>query len=506
MARIQKPQELSLRAGSTGVKTDIDINSPQFRAIAGLGQAAGQGIAGVAEAKKRAIEEGQRLSDRAASEDVNREGRIFQQELNNKIAQVGREGGYEAQVAAFDSELQAREERINEQIAEASVEKQNEIRAAWEDQKKAMRVDFDFQRAEEKRLLDNKKIYNSALDEAMIGNLDKAIEIADGMSLNENEAFEIGEQLREVRGDAIYQEIAITSDPEEVDRLNKEAQESEISKSAKNKIQKQATAQKKRIASATYTKLGSELTVANGIVSRIESGDFFTEEEIQALPIAKEDKDLIRQAGKELKGGFTQSSTEYKQAIEFINNKFEEDPMWAVGKGEVSAKTYKEIYDLIENTGFDTGSQFALISHLMRARAIDAKEDNDLFGSLKMKETAQGTVLELVDGEIAVNDSQQAALFQASNALGSSLRMKGGKVDPLNTSMSFLDYTDLFLTFQSPEFIKKFEKVDPESKEFDDLYKREVTDRIAKAKGRTAIQKLRDKVLSLRSEQLRIRL
>ena len=200
MARFTIPQRTTKSAGSTGTKADIDINSPQFRALSGVVDAGVGAVNRHQEQNKRAAELGQQAVDKGVSADYFREKSNFARDTAQRMSSKEMYGNYEAQRGEFDKTLVEREARIEEQIAEASEERQNEVRAAWVDEKERLETDFTFSRSQE------------------------AIKIAE---LKQQSALDIAIADEDIKGsNAIIDEMNV---PEEVKALKRQDRDSVIS-------------------------------------------------------------------------------------------------------------------------------------------------------------------------------------------------------------------------------------------------------------------------------------
>lgn len=301
-------------------------------------------------------------------------------------------------------------------------------------------------------------------------------------------------------------EINSNRNKEEIDALVGEAISVDgLSDSDKNKLEKIAQYRKNTISREDFSFIGSQISLESGIISRIERGDFFSDEEIDSLNIDESAKSLLKKTGRELQPGLGQNTSDYKNFLNSINDKFAENPIGFVGPKEVSAEQYEKIYKDIDEGPWDTSAKMSLMSHLMKMRAVDAATDRDLFGFLSPVETPDGTVLKIRDETIPIDESQERMLKNASLDLSSKLAIADGKVVAHRTGMTYTDFVDIMFHLQDPKTIAKFKNLTVGSKEFQDVYNQEVTSKIIDASKKTSIQLLRDRILGLRQEQLKTR-
>lgn len=472
--------------------------NPVGSAIAGIG-------VGVTNSLIRLREEKQASTDRLAAIEFKNQSKLADMEYQAAIANANTEEDIEkataARNSALDGFLHGRE--LNKDVRSGILAESDFFR-------KQSAILGEISRAKLQSRKERAATEESALSLASAGDLEGATE-----TISESPAYDEAEKIRIIgqlnrQFDAVTKEqysnkIRSTRSVEDLDVLAESLDQTQAGEVTKEKIKKAIETRKDTVRREDFSMLGSEISLQSNIVSRIERGEFFTDEEIEALNVDEPTKKLIKETGEQLQGGLNQYTPEYKGAIEFINNEFAKDPLWSIGKGEISSEQLSKIYNRIDKGPWDTSAKFGLLSHLMGLRAVDAKVDKDLWGFFDTVETASGTVRVVGDREISIDDGQERMLKQASLDMSAILERSNGRIVAEKTGMTLTDYTELFFDLQSEETIAEFEGLDPNSKEFEDRYRSVVSKKITDKRKKTAIQQLRDKILGLRVEQSRIR-
>lgn len=513
MPRINIPQRQVRASGSSGVKADVDISSPQFSAV----QRLGANVEGLADQK---FDEGikqQRHVDEGASAGYLRDNKVFFNALATNLEEPGVANNHKRQSEVAQGAFQERRLALSNQLAEDGVSASRKRKllenfdATEENYGITLKKKFlieDREKANANKLGLSEELYKE-------GNQSEADAVVDGMEVSEAEKIQYKNRGKDVfelenkrRAAAVMSEAQLrmngTRDAVEIDRISEEAK-GKLNDEQSERVDLASNYRKDTIAREDFSMIGTQVSFESGIISRIERGQFFTNEKIQSLAIDEAAKDILVKVGDELKPGLGQSSSEYKAFLNSINAKFAENPFGQVGPKEVSTEQYEEIYKGIENGPWDTSSKMSLMSHVMKMRAVDARTDKDLFGFFQTKETPDGTVRVIADQEIPIDNGQAEMLKAASLDLASKLAVSNGRIVADKTGMTYTDFVDLIFDLQEPALIDKFQKLEPGSKEYNEMYDNEVRAKIVDKQKKTSIQLLRDRILGLRGQQLGLR-
>ena len=296
-------------------------------------------------------------------------------------------------------------------------------------------------------------------------------------------------------------------DSEEIDSILEESKGNGIlSDKYKDILDKRARYRKNTVAREDFSLLGTQASLESGVISRMEKGEFFSDEEIDAMSIDPQSKELFKKVSRQFEPGFGPDSQEYKNFIKTVNETIADRDFFSqAGAGELQATQYDSIYQAIENSGFNTSAKMSALSSIMKIRAVDAREDKDLFGFFQIIETPEGTVRKVGAGEMNLSDGQIQMLKSASTDLYSKIALANGKIDAMRVGMTYTDLVDLVFEFQSEKNISRFKDLDPESKEYKELYNSAITSAIVDKQKKTSIQLLRDRILGLKDAQLGLR-
>lgn len=262
MAIIQKPQEISLRAGSSGTKADININSAQFRAISNLAGTAGNELI-------QAKQERQKLKDNAA----------FAEYQSTAItAKAGLDAAFEeeqdtdARQGILEESITSRNAKLGE-ITKGMSKGQREAlgnSAKVEDAK--LRAQYGARILQDDIASDNAIIVSYANNLVRDGDLEGAIAQVDNLNISEGEKAEQVSRLERFdvqnQVESIETAASLSENTEEVDLLIEGLNESNIPKVPKERTMQKLIKRKSSLFNQNESFIMKELALEADEASR----------------------------------------------------------------------------------------------------------------------------------------------------------------------------------------------------------------------------------------------
>ena len=478
---------------------DVPMSNPIGSAISKIGK-------DFLSLRAKLKEEKQASVDRTASLEFRNQTKLAEMQYNAAVSQANTE-------EEIDKALEARSGAVSDFLGNREVSQPVRER---------LTADIDLFRKESFILADASKAQlqskrEKAITEETAVNLASSGELSEALAfLDESPAFsdaekiKMGGQLRREFDRVAKEEynlaIRQSRSPEEIDSIVESLDSMEGSELMKSQVRKSAEFRKDTVRREDHSLLSSEISLEKGIVSRVESGDAPTKEELDSMNIDDDLKATVLKASEQIKSGFGLKSAEYSDFKDRIDDMLDKSGVLSQsGKGELESDDYKAIMEEIQDSKWSSEAQFSLISTMAKIRAIDARKDKDLFGFFKSS-SFDPSKYEFQGQEIDLDEGQVQALEAASEEMSKLLnRDRRGNISPSSIDMSATDYVDLFMKLQDPKRLDAFKDKEKGTKEWEDAFKMQFLDNITASKKQTAIKALRERILGkqLRQAQLR---
>jgi hypothetical protein len=543
MPKIPIQQKQVRTAGSTGVKADIDINSPQFAAVARLGAS----VEGLADQKFDAGIRQQRHVDKGAVASYAADNSVFKNQLDldltesannpkrqNEITQgafrdrraaltnqLESRGVSNAQRRQLNNDLDALEKNFNtglkkKQLVEARELANSDITRAAFELAKNDQID------EAISAISNLESPQSVIDDLSVkltdfhnNGVQESLETASSLAGTQEENQLLIDKARDsglptVQKERLLQKLnsrqsslfkaqeltsmeqyeidaSLTNTQADVDAL-KLAASKDSTLGATSKIRTQQMFQRRgiSIASADKTNIKNQLALAQKDFSLILSGAIVSELQISDSLDPQYKESLINVL--ESKGG--SRGVDSKEYLELVDQIGEFDGSGWI-QDDVSVEGKQEVLAFMDDPENSTEAKLNIADLAFTNYNIDVSDDGELEGFLGLTEGQNGEMLlDWKDESINVDASQVMAIrkigFQMSELIGAAKR-NGSWV---NSSISYSDTADIYTFMHSKDVIDAFANIDtttPEGKEqLDNTYNAVIQPRLDRAIERNA--------------------
>lgn len=201
MPRIPKPQKQVRSAGSSGVKADIHINSPQFAAVARLGA----NVTGLADQKHAAGIRQQQHVDKGAVAAYAADNSVFKNQLDIDLTDAANDPKKQSEIT--QNSFKERRESLSKEMDKRGVSRAQKRRLGedFDTLEKNFGIGLQKKQLAEARELANKDITRSAKSMAKEGALDEALGAILNIEAPQSVIDDLSDELRSLNNDGIVE-------------------------------------------------------------------------------------------------------------------------------------------------------------------------------------------------------------------------------------------------------------------------------------------------------------